>query len=1072
MGRSLKRAPPAAKRVSSPSRKEPRRDWCGAWNQAHYHFVPGAARKGSGSFYTPLPLVQDLVLHALGPLIEGKTAAEIERIRVLDPACGSAHFLVEAMRFLGRALNRAYVDEFGEKGPPHFRSTTGQGWDDDGTASDEDARVSNSEARAWCKRRIAERCLFGVDQNPTAVNLAHVSLWVESLAGDRPLTYFEHHVRCGNSLLGTWVDALDRPPLPLGGRKRTVDQPELFVEHVRSAVRQAAHDRLLIDRAEPDALHREGIDPESVEELDYKESQRRKAERTLAAARLLFNLRSASAFLPEIWGEWSTLCSFVEDVDRLRSYVDGRPWAVAFGRIVDRERFFHWEIEFPEVFLDGEQPGFDVVLGNPPWDKVLPTKHEFYARHDFLIRAYKGNDLDRRVRELHKGNPNLAEEFNEYRNRTRTVAQILRKGGDFPLSKAKSQAAHEDVSKYFVDRAARLCAEGGAVGLVVPSVLYNGDGCVGIRQFLLTGATVKRFYGFENRKRIFPIDSRYKFANLVFRKGAPESDGFEAAFMRHDLSELHDDGPQPWLVHLSRGEIERLSPETFAFLEYRSPQDQAIVNKMYHRCPTLGSDGEGSWKARLISWRAHEVIFNSAEDKDLFTDPVSGGLYTPKAILDTEPENTGDEIEHMRARGLWPIFEGKHVEQFVIGIKPIRWWVSIQKAKEKYNREPRSTSTLVFRETASNTNERTCIACVLPEKSVGAHTLTGIIAEHVEADKAAAVLNSLCFDYALRLRTAGTHVSFTYILPMPVPTATVVAELPIVRTQSTWESGINHMTDDSAVWPSLWAVNKAVAEAYGLSAADFEHILGAFPVFARKRPEFFAYLQECVAEWKAEAAGVCPAAEGTVPYEPETAKSRPSPSRRTASPQFQQAAVIAWVVQRLHSQGHPVSRFRAGKIIYLIQRAEGLALFQNYLKQAAGPYDPSLRYRGPEDIAIRQRRWLAATDTSHFEPGPNIANAVRYAERYMDTARAAALIDHFREFRDATLERWTTVDTAACEVVANADTVTAEAVLAHIKAIPEWAAKLDRQEFELDKVRSALAGLRKLGFLEAGRPQQ
>jgi hypothetical protein len=164
-----------------------------------FYFAPGTARKGSGSFYTPKPLVDDLARHALGPLVEGRTAAEIEGLRVLDPATGSAHFLVGAIRFLGQVLHAAYCKDHGGQGPPHFRGR----WDTECDASDEEARAANSEARAWCKRRIAERCLFGVDLNPTAVNLARVSLWIESLAGDRPLTYFEHHVRCGNSLLGT-----------------------------------------------------------------------------------------------------------------------------------------------------------------------------------------------------------------------------------------------------------------------------------------------------------------------------------------------------------------------------------------------------------------------------------------------------------------------------------------------------------------------------------------------------------------------------------------------------------------------------------------------------------------------------------------------------------------------------------------------------------------------------------------------------------------------------------------------------------------------------------------------------
>ncbi|MGB7296681.1 MAG: DNA methyltransferase [Candidatus Aminicenantales bacterium] len=246
-----------------------------------FHFVPGPAKKGSGSFYTVRPLVCDLVRHTLGPLIKDKSSAEIERLRILDPACGSAHFLVEAMRFLGQSLHRAYVEEGNGRPPRDFRSTTGQGWDADWRASDKDARAANSEARAWCKRRIAERCLFGVDLNPTAVQLARVALWIESVAGDRPLTYFEHHIRCGNSLLGTRLDRLDAPPLPSlerknagragkGEKSQLQKKPDsrlepsgirhqlgLFQKSVHDAAAEAARLRVLIDSTDPEDLRRE-----------------------------------------------------------------------------------------------------------------------------------------------------------------------------------------------------------------------------------------------------------------------------------------------------------------------------------------------------------------------------------------------------------------------------------------------------------------------------------------------------------------------------------------------------------------------------------------------------------------------------------------------------------------------------------------------------------------------------------------------------------------------------------------------------------------------------------------------
>jgi hypothetical protein len=134
---------------------------------------------------------------------------------------------------------------------------------------------------------------------------------------------------------------------------------------------------------------------------------------------------------------------------------------------------------------------------------------------------------------------------------------------------------------------------------------------------------------------------------------------------------------------------------------------------------------------------------------------------------------------------------------------------------------------------------------------VGAHSLSGIFLEGVDVDAAASVLNSFCFDYCLRFRTAGTHVSFTYIRPMPIPAPDVVSRLPKITSKLAWEGGLEHISDARENWPKLWESNRAVAEAYGLGAAEFEHIIASFPGFAKKRPEFHAYLLSRLAEWKA-----------------------------------------------------------------------------------------------------------------------------------------------------------------------------------------------------------------------------
>ncbi|MEK6537150.1 MAG: type I restriction endonuclease subunit M, partial [Actinomycetota bacterium] len=458
---------------------------------------------------------------------------EIESLRVLDPSCGSAHFLVEAMRFLGRELHRAYVQEYKGKAPPAFTHGT---WDSDWKVDDAVARAANSEARAWCKRRVAERCLFGVDYNPTAASLARVALWIESLAGDRPLSYFEHHVRCGNSLLGTWLERLDKSPHP-DLEDVLLTQDDLFraspmhIEEARKAVREAAKTRQLIDRGAE-----AGIKPDSIEELEFKEGRKREADILLADARLLFDLRSAAGFLPVIWGDWSTLCSLLGSAGKLGDHAAKQPWWAAFQAIQGRERFFHWELEFPEVFLDEKRPGFDVILGNPPWEKIKPDRKEFYGAHDVLIRAFVGGDLDSRIEELAREHAGLDHEFELYEQRINALVACLKKGGDYRFQDWKvgerATGGDPDLFKFFTERAWRLLRPGGRVGLVLPSAIYNTEGATGLRRMILDEAQVERFYAFENRLGIFPIHRMYKFINLVFRKGKPDRDGFEAAFMR------------------------------------------------------------------------------------------------------------------------------------------------------------------------------------------------------------------------------------------------------------------------------------------------------------------------------------------------------------------------------------------------------------------------------------------------------------------------------------------------------------------------------------------------------------
>ncbi len=1013
-----------------------------------FYFVPGSARKSSGSFYTVEEIVQYLVVNALGHLVEGRTAAQILMLRIIDIACGSGHFLVGAARYLGRKLLEAYQREFKGEPPSNFSRDL---------AAKERLVRWETEGEAWCKRCIVEQCLFGVDLNPTAVQLAQVALWIESLAGDRPLSFFEHHIRCGNSLLGTWLDTLHIPPHPDLEPKLDRDQLGLFEHSLKNLIRQALQERRLIDAGPPADIRKD-----TPQEYEYKADRLKRAEALLRQGKLLFDLRNAAPFVPAIWKDWTRLVA----ADDLAAFAQSQPWWKDFEEVRKRERFFHWELEFPEVFF-AENPGFDTALGNPPWDKVKPDRKEFYGRADILIRAYTGGELDVRVRELHAANSTLEAEFDVYCDRVKTISACLKSGADYRYCdwqiKGKSTGGDPDLFKFFIERAHRILREGGRLSYLVPSAVYNNEGSTGLRHLILDETNVVAFFGFENRHKLFDIDSRYKFVCLVLEKrelsGTVE---FNATFMRHDVEELIKGSPVGVEVLIKRKELEKVSPGTLSFPEYRSAHDREIILKMYGLCesqtqrPFFADQCQGTWKAKFYS------DFHMTQDRDLWTKP-NGHLWSPKDVLGRVPTDFQELRRRMAEAGFWPLYEGKHIEQFLVDVKPVERWLSIEAAEKKYRKPPSVERKLVFRDIASNTNERTCIAAVLPEKSCFGHTLSGLEVS-APLDQAAALLNSLVFDFALRLKAGGTHLSFTFVSRMPLPEISFSKTIPTRPAAEV--DGKRTLADYQPAWNDLWRINRDVAEAYDLSAKEFSEILPAFPVLARKRPTFHEFLRERVSEWLQEESKIVrlPASEFLPGLEPVLLPASAARGRKSATREFKQAVMFAWAVDRLQRRQTPASRFRVGKLLYFIEAEQRTGLFPDFLKQAAGPYDPSLRYKGPEDIAVRQRRWLRMASPTVFVPCA-IEKCARYFGRYFNPQKAESVLEHFHSYGDDALGRWATVHYAAQELVAQGQPVNSTTILGHLESSPEWAHKPDRREFSSNFVESTLRGMRFKGWL-------
>lgn len=481
--------------------------------------VNTGTRKSTGTFYTPRSITEYLVRRTLAPLVRGRSPDGVLAIRVLDPAMGSGAFLVAACRYLAAAYEDALVADSATRA--------------DITAAD----------RAAFRRTVAARCLYGVDLNATAVQLARLSLWLCTLAADRPLTFLDHHLRAGNSLAGARLSDIARQPPGCGRAGRAGPLPlfedadlcgnfRLAVER-RNEIASQPDDSATIVRAKEraiEALHGGGG--------------------PLTTWRAVADAWCAGWFWPtdvEPVGsrEWP---SFADAIRGGRSPLPGAildRWRRAARSVAEHERFFHWEIEFPELFFDADgaprtDSGFDAVIGNPPWTAA------------------------------------------------RGLTRFTRESGCFPLQ----GDGHANLYQLFAERMLQLAASSGRVGMLMPGGLIADSGCGRLREALFERCRVDAVIGFDNRGGIFPIHRGMKFVLLTATRGGSTDDLPLKAGLRSpvDLDDLPDEGPIAGGVHVPLTLVRRFSGADLAVPELRSDADRSIVANVLTRVPLLGSE--------------------------------------------------------------------------------------------------------------------------------------------------------------------------------------------------------------------------------------------------------------------------------------------------------------------------------------------------------------------------------------------------------------------------------------------------------------------------------------------------
>ncbi len=735
-----------------------------------FYLRVGLGRKTTGSYYTPKAIVRFLLQETLGHRVENLSPRAILELKVLDPAMGAGHFLVEACRFLGDKLYEACQ------------------------RSDE-LRDPDCLDRARCRLLVARHCLYGVDKNPLAVELARLSLWVEAYAEGLPPSFLDHRLIHGDSLTGALLCQLRTRP------------------------------------TSGDAL------PNDDDDVETKDAQR------LLAAAWSGGVMLGEPACDEAYEELVMAILARRDPDEL---IAARP---LLARMIEIGREgVAYELAFPEVFsplgTKKERAGFDAIVGNPPWDALQPLAREFYAAFDLGVLDAPTRLERARIEEELMADPAIRAAFECYLTRIERTKRALERGYAHVNRRAhgSGSGAITDLWQGFVERGVALLAKGGELGLVLPSAFYANQSATGIRELLFDKTELRKCFSFENRNKLFDIDSRFKFALVVARRSLVPTRAFACAFYLHELEWLfRGDAP----LHYSRPFVEATGGAHLTLLELRSSRDLEVAEVCF-------SDAEALAALRRRLGIRIGVEIDMTKAAHLFT-PTSDLL--PEGEEPRRPDTAGRLLQ----RGQLVLHEGKTFHQYEDQWeeRPRYSIASSRIAARRRVLEPARYFRLALRAIASSTNERTAIMAMLPPGVVfGNSALCEREPELRPNHRALALLawfNTFTFDWCLRQKN-GANVNLFILDTCPIPSSAFLGPRALFLAHAALRLSCNHtgyaplfQEQLGDVWreptrehtfPVLEnpdcrsqlraAIDALVAHTYGLSRDQYAHVLSSF----------------------------------------------------------------------------------------------------------------------------------------------------------------------------------------------------------------------------------------------------
>lgn len=814
------------------------------------------SRKSTASFYTPESITKFLCQEALQESIKTTlNDKNILRFKILDNACGSGHFLIESLNAITKIVLESF-DAF-----PSFKTLYEREKDNitqNITEYIKDYQIDESDI---IKRLLLKRVIFGVDVNPFSIELSKLSLWIDSFIFGTPLSFLEHHIKCGNALIGTSIADFKQNTL--------AKSKGLFLQDLDSKFNALQEVFYKLDSIKDST------------EIDIKESKRLYQDEilpTLTKLNLYLNYQNAKHFIKDPQERQSLLALQQAGLESLEQNKEAKELIESYAKTY---RFFNYEIEFPEIVDKGAFAGFDVIIGNPPWDKTKFSDSDFFPQ---FISNYRtlSNSKKEEIKTNLLDKPYIKAQYEREKAFIQSVNDYYKES--YPLN---SGSGDGNLFRFFVEKNLHLLAKNATLNYVLPSALMLEEGSLSLRKEILENKRLNFFYSFENREGIFnDVHRSYKFALMqVQNTQADSTHKIKTMFYKTNIDSVYDINN---IIETSLEEIATLSPSQIALQEVRDKKDLEILAKCY-----------ASFKPLSLEWLDFRNELHMTADKDLFIESYSDGLlplYEGKMIHQFnaefgEPSYFLDSTafdERLRSKEIHRLKQdlGLNSKEYERLLESMLEGKESKMTKEELEdsiiRYDREFFRLGFRGIASDTNERTLIFSLLPKNVGFGHSMFANIPKRYIIDShgaiaiqsvshkrllfALGIFNSLVVDYIAR-GMVQINVSKTYLerIPLPQPSdeeleskqdyAYIYKNALILQLYHDKagdfedlqkEFGIDkgQIPSTQKAYDTLRAkLDIHIAKLYGLSKEEFCAMLESFKVLNDKQPHYIALLK-------------------------------------------------------------------------------------------------------------------------------------------------------------------------------------------------------------------------------------